>query len=152
VHALETIHGALRPQGLLLDVRPALQHPWVVIQRGAAANRSVRIGEVARLGQMDDSYRIGTLASADASLQTLIDAGRFVQERAETFPFVYHFDSVETWLAYMAQHWSSALISGEVIDQAREELAREHRETGVTGETGEVLVLRAIRAVRLRRV
>lgn len=140
MHALETMHSALRPQGLLLDVRPARQRPWIAIRQGDAANRS---GRLVRVGQMDDSYRLGTLARADEALLTLIDAGRFVQERAETFTFVYHFDSIETLLTYMTEHWSNAKTNGAVIDQARETLSR---------ETGEVLVLRAIRATRLRRL
>lgn len=143
MHALETMRSALRPHGLLLDVRPARRHPWVAIRHGDAADRSKRLGKVVRVGQVDDSYRLGTLASADEALLTLIDAGCFIQERAETFTFVYHFDSIDNWLAYMAEHWSTAKISGEVIDQAQDALSR---------ETGEVLVLRAIRAARLRRL
>lgn len=140
MHALETIHSALRPQGLLLDVRPAPQHPWVAIKTSDATDRSEG---VVRLGQIDDSYRIGTLANADTALLTLIDAGHFCQERAETFTVAYHCDSVETWLAYMAEHWSTAQISSELIARAREELSQ---------STGEVLVLRAIRAARLRKL
>ena len=139
--ALETIHHSLRPDGLLLDVRPAPQHPWVVIYRGA--NHVDQTGRIVRVGQMDDSYRIETQVVADAAVQTMIAAGRFGRERAETFTVVYHFESVEAWLTYMADHWSSAHISASLIEEARAELAR---------EPGEVRVLRAIRAVRLRAV
>jgi hypothetical protein len=141
VRALETIHHSLRPDGLLLDVRPAPQHPWVVIYRGA--NHVDQTGRIVRVGQMDDSYRIETQVVADAAVQTMIAAGRFGRERAETFTVVYHFESVEAWLTYMADHWSSARISASLIEEARAELAR---------EPGEVRVLRAIRAVRLRAV
>jgi hypothetical protein len=98
---------------------------------------------VVRLGQIDDSYRHGTLASADVGLQTLIEAGRFVRERAETFTFVYHCDSVATWLTYMAEHWSTARISEGMIARAQAE-ARE--------EAAEARVLRVMQAARLRRV
>ena len=164
MRALSTVHNALRPRGLLLDVRPAPQHPWLVIQHNqhnqhnqhgdpnspATAYRDTRgnggaaeeVGRVVRIGPIDDSYRIRTQITADAAMQTVIDAGHFVWERAETFTVVYHSESMETLLAYMAEHWSSAHISAHVIDQAREELAR---------EPGEAQVRRAIRAVRLRR-
>lgn len=141
MHALENIHAALRPRGLLLDVRPAPGHPWIAVhQRGNTGCESER---VVRLGQMDDSYRIGTLATADAALHTLVDAGRFVAERAQVFTFVYHFDSVDAWLAYMAEQWTSARISPELIARAEQELS---------GRTGEVRVLRTMRASRCRRM
>ena len=134
------MHSALRPRGLLLDVRPAPDHPWIAIKRVAATDGSERL---IRLGQVDDSYRMGTLAIADAALQTVIAAGRFAPERAETFTFAYHFEGVEAMLAYMAERWSTAQVSDELIARVRGELAR---------EAGETLALRAIRAERLRRL
>jgi hypothetical protein len=133
VHALETIHTALRPHGLLLDVRPAPRHPVVEARRGDA---------VVPLGHLDDGFRIGTLAVADAALQRLIDAGRFIPEREETFTFVYHCDGVDEWLAYMAEHWSTARVDVDLIARARAALPE---------GTGELRVLREIRAARLRR-
>lgn len=96
-----------------------------------------------RLGQMDDSYRIGTLAIADAALHTLVDAGRVVRERTQVFTFVYHFDSVDAWLAYMDEQWTSARISPELIARAEQELS---------GRIGEVCVLRTMRTSRFRRM
>lgn len=97
MRALATIHNSLRPYGLLLDVRPASQHPQLVIQHlqhlqhlqhgdqnsPATAYQDGRGGEgaaeqvarVVQIGQIDDSYRIGTQAIADAAMQTVIDAG-----------------------------------------------------------------------------
>lgn len=142
MRALETVHHSLRPDGFLLDVRPAPQHPWVVIQHDGT-NHGDKTRRIVRVGQMDDSYRMETQAVADAAVQSMIAAGRFVRERAETFTVIYHFESVEAWLTYMADHWSSARISAPIIARARAEMAR---------EPGEVRVLRAIRAVRLRAV
>jgi hypothetical protein len=139
VHALETLHAALRPQGLLLDVRPGPRHPLVAIQRGTAVDGGEHL---VRVGKMDVSYRIKTLVIADAAVQTLIDAGRFVREQVKTFTFIYHFDSVETWLAYMAEHWSNARISARLIARARDELS---------AGAGELRILRAVQASRLRR-
>ena len=139
MHALENIRAALRPGGVLVDVRPAPRHPLVELQRRGATDAGTG---VLRLGQMDDIYRIETQASADAALQTLIDRGAFAPERAETFTFVYHFDSVEGWLAYMSEHWISARISDELRARARD--AR-------PAETDELRIVRAITARRLRR-
>jgi hypothetical protein len=123
-----------------LDVRPEPRHPWVEVLSRDAATGSER---VERLGQVDDTYRHGTLAMADDAVRTAIDAGRFTLECAETFTFVYHFDSVTAWLDYIADRWSSAYLDPELIARAHEMLP--------AGATGEVRVLRAIHAARLRR-
>lgn len=133
MNALTTMHAALRPAGLLLDIRPAPRHPSLEVVRG---------GQTVRIGQIDDSYRFGTLASADTALQTLIDAGQFVRERETTFTFIYHFDSVEAWLGYMAEHWHSAHIAGDLVARARDVFSR---------GGGELRIRRTIRAARLRR-
>jgi hypothetical protein len=130
------MHQVLRPAGVLLDVRPAQQHPWVELVRGGGASAT-------RLGQIDDSYRHGTLACANAALQTVIETGRFMRERAQTFTFMYQFDCVQSWLAYMAEHWSSARLSVDLLARVREEQV---------GAGDAVRVLRAIHAQRLRRL
>jgi hypothetical protein len=102
---------------------------------------------------VDDSYRIGTQAPADVALQTLIDAGRLVREREETFTFVYHFDGVETWLAYMAEHWSTARLSADLIARAQQALLPgDEGRAGTRRDGDELRILRSIRASRLRPV
>jgi hypothetical protein len=136
VHALESLHASMRPNGLLLDVRPAPEHPVVeIVRRSNAVSRD-------RLGHLDDSYRIGTLTTADAALHTLIDAGQFVWERIEAFTFIYYFDSEEAWLAYMAEHWATAHVSADLVARAEE---------AHSAEAGELRILRPIQAARLRR-
>lgn len=134
MHTLNTVHAALRTDGLLLDVRPARRHPRVEVQQG---------NTLIQLGQMDDSYRIGTQVTADAALKALIAAGRFLQERKTRFLFVYHFDTVDAWLGYMAEQWQSANISRTLIARVRDALPQ--------GTEGEVRILRWIQAACLRR-
>jgi hypothetical protein len=133
VHALETVHTSLRPSGFLLDIRPAQQQPWLEVSRAEKCTR---------LGHIDDAYRMGTLAMADAALETVIKAGLFEREEGITFPFIYHCGDVDTWLAYMAEHWSSATIDASLIAQAREALSI---------DDGDLQIHRAIHAARLRR-
>jgi hypothetical protein len=135
VNALERIWHTLRPEGLLLDIRPAPEHPQVEIQRGE---------RVVTIGQIDDSYRTGTLLVADAAVRMVVDAGQFAWERDERFAFVYHLESVDAWLDYMAEHWSSAIISADVNARACDALP--------PGVEGEVRISRIIRATRLRHV
>lgn len=135
MNAVERMWAALRPGGLLLDIRPATEHPRVEIQRGE---------RVVTIGRIDDSYRIGTLLVADTAVQMVVDAGQFAWERDERFTFVYHVESVDAWLAYMAEHWSSAVIAPDMIVRAREALP--------SRAEGELRILRTIRATRLRHV
>jgi hypothetical protein len=127
--------NALRPGGLLLDIRPAPKRPWVQVWQGES---------VTTVGQIDDSYRFGTLKVADAAAQTMVDARRFARDRDATFTCVYHLESVDAWLEYMAEHWSSAIISADMIARAREALPPRVE--------GEVRIPRIIRATRLRRM
>jgi hypothetical protein len=135
VNALKIIRDALRPGGLLLDIRPAPEYPGVEVWRR---------GEVIAIGQIDDSYRIGTILATDAAMQRAIDAGWFVREHDRRFTFVYHFDSVDAWLEYMSAGWHSAHIPSETILRAREALS--------PGLEGELRIPRIIRATRLRRI
>ncbi len=133
--ALDAIHTALRPDGLLLDVRPARRHPWVEVQQ-AHAQAPIR------LGQINDAYRIQTQVAADAAVQALIAAGRVQQERKMRFLFVYHFETPDAWLDYMAADWQSARVSRQLMARVREALPSETR--------GEVRVLRWVTAARYR--
>jgi hypothetical protein len=133
VHALEIIYTALRPNGFLVDIRPAQQQPWLEVSR---AEKCIRLGHI------DDAYRMGTLAMADAALDTVIEAGRFEREEDITFPFIYHYGDVDTWLAYMDDHWSSATLDATLIERAREALR---------DNTGDLRMRRTIHAARLRR-
>jgi len=85
---------------------------------------------------------MSTLAVADAALQTVIDAGLFVWEEETTFTFIYHCGDVDAWLAYMAEHWSSATIDATLIRYARNALRE---------DTGDLRILCSIHAARLRR-
>lgn len=133
MRALRNIHSALRPGGFLLDIHPEPKHPWLVAQVDA---RTIPVG------QLDESFRIGTVRSARAALQQVIDDGLFVFEREMTFIFTYHFADVDAWLGHMAGHWASAGIPEKMAKRARDLLA--------TGE-GELRISREIHAARLRK-
>jgi hypothetical protein len=128
------MRSALRPGGLLLDVRPGHEYAWVHVHRR---------GRALRVGQLDVSQRIPKDAVADAALQTAIAAGWFVLEREATFEFVYHFDSVDAWLACMAEQWRNGVIGTDLIARARELLSQKR---------GELRMPRGMHALLLRRV
>jgi hypothetical protein len=133
VRALDSAHTALRPDGLLLDIHPEPEHAWVEAHTG---------GRVVRLGQIDDPFRNNTVQAARAVLRDAVHASQFIEERSTRFVFVYHFDSVETWLTYMKESWSTARIDEDVIARCR---------AALDAASGEICVLRAVRATRYRR-
>jgi hypothetical protein len=133
VRALRNIHSALRPGGLLLDIHPEPKHPWLVAQVDA---------QTIPVGQLDESFRIGTVRFARAALQQASDDGLFAFERETTFVFTYHFADVDAWLGHMEGHWASAGIPVDMAKRASELLA--------TGE-GELRIPREIHAARLRK-
>lgn len=134
MRALRNMHATLRLGGVLVDIHPEPKHPWLQAQIGT---------QTVSIGQLDESYRIGTVLSARAALQSVIDAGLFVRERDITFVFTYHFASVEGWLGHMAANWSSARFPAEMASRASELLA--------TGE-GELRIPREIHAARLHKL
>ncbi len=67
-------------------------------------------GQVVALGPLNDPILKENVQAAEAILTSVVEAGYFVPERAATFEFLYHFDSIDAWLAYMAENWADAEI------------------------------------------
>lgn len=127
------MHRALRPGGLLLDIHPEPEHAWIEVHLR---------GQAHRIGQIDQSIQIQDITLARAALQAVIDAHQFACERVMTIEFLYHFDSVDTWLGHLAERRSPDRIGEDLIARARELLCQ--------GD-GEIRMLRSTHAARLRR-
>lgn len=164
VHALDALHTVLRPRGVLLDIRPAPDDAWVegARQRSPSAIPPAlppspaplderQDEHVVRLGQVHDPYRTETQVTAEAAMRAHVAAGSWVRERDETFTFIYHFDSVDAWLAHMDAHMSSAHMSAGLVARARRYMARQPATTDPPREARELRLLRRMRASRLRR-
>lgn len=135
MNALSTLHGALRPGGLLLDVHPEPAPRWIEMHLGS---------QVLPVGQVNTADQIERVMIARSALQTTVDAQLFAHEQERTFDFLYHFASVDAWLNYMTEHGHEAQIGAEVIARARELSPRQG--------SGELCMRRAVRAARFRRV
>jgi hypothetical protein len=127
------MHAALRPGGQVLDLHPDALHAPVEACVGDA---------ILPLGHLDETRHIQDVHIARAARQAAIDAGQFVLERENRFTFVSHFDTVESWLTYMAEHVQKAVIPAELVARARELLPPE--------TAGEVRIPRQIYGARLR--
>lgn len=134
MNALRILRDALRPRGLLLNIHPEADHAPVEVCIG---------DQIFPLGRLDETRHIQDVHIARAALRTVLDAGWFVVERESWFTFVSHFDTVDSWLAYMAEHASKAVIPTDLVARARALLP--------PGTEGEVRSPRMIYAARLRR-
>jgi len=134
VNALRHLWAALRPRGLLLNLLPDTTHRAVEVSVG---------GAILRLGHLDDTRGIQEFHVMLAAQQAALDARLFVLERETRFMFVDHFDTVESWLTYVAEHEQGVSIQALLLARARELLP--------PGTTGEVRISGEFYAARLWR-
>jgi SAM-dependent methyltransferase len=93
VHALNEIRRVLVPDGLLLDLRPVLDH-WHVEVASARETRETGRVQDFPMGLEDDEAANRAMAEAESN-------GWFKREREEFFPLYYSWDSasqIEEWI------------------------------------------------------
>ncbi len=76
-------------------------------------------------------------------LSSAIAEGLFVHEKETECEFLYHFDTVDEWVTYLEEEYSSDLDSNQ-------SLIRRIR-GALSGREGEVLMREWVRAARLKR-
>jgi len=134
VHALEKIKQLLKPDGLLLDIHPTNEMAAI----------AVRLREqLLPAGWLNESDDYVEYEWADEALQHVVRSGQFALERAGTFEFVWHADSLQDLRAYLAEEWPDATID-EVTAMRMEELLK------LPVHDKEILVSEAIRIARYR--
>ncbi len=112
VHALQEIRRVLTPDGALIDLRPVADR-WPV--EVVAAQQSQAAGQVQDLpAQLADDA-----ASAEAVARAA-QAGWFVLERAETFDFMYTWDTPDEMKAYIDDQWEDYVsLPAEVLERTQ---------------------------------
>jgi hypothetical protein len=133
VHVLRRVHRWLRPGGRVVDIHPRPEAASVEV----AAN-----GSLVRVGLFDRPIIYDHIRAARATLEELVHAGLYAAERSINFEVLYHFDSVDAWLAYRAERGSSAVVPPDLQEHARAVLAE---------TSGELLIREGMRATRYRR-
>jgi SAM-dependent methyltransferase len=84
VHALEEIHRLLRPDGVLIDIHPALDAPVVEVR----ANGRIVVTEPYPRAHGDD------LGQAEQALAEIVRRGMFAEEAVRAFEFMTYASSV----------------------------------------------------------
>lgn len=97
VDALNIIHRALRPGGILLDVHP-LPAPAPLELRSSDGTRTP-------VGQTDYSETFNeTITLAEKALALSLDDGQFTAEQHTDFDSVHHFTTPELWEGFRNQY------------------------------------------------
>lgn len=117
VHALRVMHEALRPGGVLVDIRPLPgDHPRLEVRHP----RSLRAIPCGIIDETDDGieYRLAATAAA-----TAVESGWFALDERWQIEFRRYTPSLDDLLAYFADAWTDAVIAAETQQRIRESMA-----------------------------
>jgi SAM-dependent methyltransferase len=97
VHALDEIRRTLKPNGILIDLRPVEDH-WLV---EVASQNEVQVA-----GQLTD-MPIGKEndEAAFSAMHEVESRGWFIKEREENFAFFYYWDTPSEMKEFMDDEW-----------------------------------------------
>src|SRR5262249_15828127 len=94
------------------------------------------------VGRLKEPGLFDRIHTAQSALAGQVAEGRFRREREANFDFLYHFDSVDACLSFLAEDWPAARIADDVLARARARLPP---------GSGELLIRERVTAARLRR-
>jgi hypothetical protein len=123
----------LRPGGRVLDIHPEPEDARVEVRD---RHRLTFVGPYQRPAIYQNIH------TARAALAGMVGEGLFTRERSVGFEVLYHFDSVDQWLAYRVERGTSTEVDPALLARARDVL---------TETAGELLIREQMRATRYRR-
>ena len=121
VHALEQIHGLLKPRGHLIDIHP----------NGELVEFIYPLEESDLLiGYMQETDDYIEYRQADEALETVVSRGLFQIEKSGGFEFRTYADSFDELKVFLDENWSDAVVTDEVFANAKK-LGKEYGKRGV---------------------
>ena len=97
VHALDEIRRTLKPNGILIDLRPVEDNWLVEVVSQQALTVAGRLTDVP-IGQADD-------AAAFRAMREVESRGWFVREREEEFAFFYYWNTPSEMKEWVDSEW-----------------------------------------------
>ena len=97
VHALSEIRRTLKPNGLLLDLRPVEDNWTVEIPSSSDLKIAGRLTDVP-IGKADDEAAFAAMRDAESR-------GWFINERSEEFAFFYYWDTPSEMKEWIDVEW-----------------------------------------------
>ena len=97
VHALEEIRRTLKPNGILIDLRPVENNWSVEIRSSSGLNIAGRLTDMP-VGKADDE-------AAFAAMREVESRGWFINEQEEVFAFFYYWDRPSEMKEWIDTEW-----------------------------------------------
>ncbi len=111
VHALETIHDLLKPNGILIDLRP----------KGIPAEFWGQRGNTAKLlGQIDETDGFIEYRHAAWAMEQVLDKKLFRLQASGEHNFIIQADSLYELRDYLSVEWTDAVIHPQIEVKAKE--------------------------------
>jgi hypothetical protein len=111
VHALEIIHEMLKAEGILINIQPSGKDRPLQIHS---------IDEVKQAGLIGHRIDYALHKKALAALNQVVDDGLFVFERIDSFPFLYHAETVDIMQEWIFENWENSILDEGTIRRAVE--------------------------------
>jgi len=110
VHALEQIHSLLKPGGHLIDIHPNGELVEFIYPFE---------GREHQLGYLQETDNYIEYFQADKALETAVLKSLFKVEKTGEFTFHTHANTFENLETFLKENWSDALITEDVIANAK---------------------------------
>ena len=118
VHALQQIHNLLKPGGYLIDIHPVDEQIKFICPIDKRDHF---------IGYLDVSNYFSEYRQADEAVKTAIENNLFTNESSGNFEFRNYANSFSEMKTYLAETWDEAVITDEVMVNAKN-LEAEHGE------------------------
>ena len=109
MHALGEIHRVLKPDGILIDLRPLLDRWQVEVISARETRETGRVTDF-EIGLADDIAANQSMGQAEAN-------GWFTREQENFFSYVYSWDSPKEMEEWLAEEWNDYIELDEVAMQ-----------------------------------
>jgi SAM-dependent methyltransferase len=112
VHALDEIRRTLKPNGILIDLRP-VEDNWRVEVNDSTQNQSAgRLNDMP-MGVADDEAAFKAMREAEAR-------GWYIKEKEEEFAFFYYWDTPSEMKEFLEEEWADfEKIDHEVYEKTK---------------------------------
>lgn len=111
VHALNKVHGLLKADGILIDIRPTGDPPAIEVHVD---------GRITHAGWYQETDNFVEYFQAQDVMDEAMQRGLFVLEQAGTFAFLTHAATIHELRDYVVAEYSDAIVDEAVVQRADE--------------------------------